>query len=465
MVIIKEGGKDQDILANASAQSSSALVHDVLASVNNGTQVNTTLDDLRRYGARINWTQITPENIPASAFKQNDVPIDFLIPKAGVHTLKEIYFVMNLRNTDVTVNNTLGLPGSDFLFSRIEEWADGAGASNTIYPEIAWSIRGYNEGVEKALYSGLNIGYQNDPMTVSTLGAAYVQNQNVQQYYDHNGLTQNALDTGFVLTSPANGFNTKTLYYSCKLCLTAAKLFLGAIIRQPKIRLYCKQDPWLPQAVGGGGPPAAVTGSLSLDNMSAYMFGNLYAPNVFSSLLSTYKSRPTVSRTMVFERQMFPLNVTTNALTGSIPLTNFTGQYSALILMLRHAVTNFAYKQFENDNANGLQEINAVTLFDSGGDPITFQQFPTAILKRLLPGKSMVSWFPESKRIYLFPFTMAAAESLIDNANYGGIQIDSAYNLQILPNVTDANTQLMVMGVRYGACVLDEMGNVSIIKF
>lgn len=431
-----------------SVDTTNHLVHDQVVQ-SNGVRYAMRAGDTR-LGLRVNFINIGPDSLPPGGFMQDDVFFDIRVTGAGVHTVDEMVLQMDVRNQ--SVNPVIPLL-SPWFFNRYEVQANGSFTDDTIYPQQMY-LRHCHAHMPASIKATCSewIG-----MEAST-SFSRSDPRTTWNCYDEDGVP-----------IPAGG--SRKYFIPLYNFLSTTSLFLPCKRQDPRLRFYLHRNP-----IRSDNDPADLAGTpLRLEGALLIMKGVVYENEVLIALNDHYKKVNTVMPTIVHERQVVDIK---NAAPGveipDQPLTSLNGDYVGFFLTLVRG--NASREQLYSSNntwtaiSQGWLPINTVSLKDSSGNPIGFNQIPDGFLRGTATGHAFPECFMSAlKNVTFFPFAKDLMASLVNGLPSGGMVFDSNFTISITPGTftpdpATQNYQLWIFGLRKAQFTMDTDGLFTVIK-
>jgi hypothetical protein len=123
---------------------------------------------------------------------------------------------------------------------------------------------------------------------------------------------------------------------------------------------------------------------------------------------------------------------------------------------------------YGNERNNWIP-IAALTLTDSNGNPVWYNNIPGRYLKNIAGAKQ----FPNSfvlgeKNMYPLVFSTQIEDTVDTGANYGGIAMDTNFQLKVVPGqfkaVPDETVTLRINALRYALFTMSPEGKLKVTK-
>jgi hypothetical protein len=415
--------------------------------------------------------------LPPGIFSRSDAFFDVRLTGAPVHHLSSVEFRMSITNTPpATYDPTpvgAGGAGDDpadfmlvpqhpaYLVNRIEIQPNGSETDDTIHNYQLFQDMSLRMSAEEKAVMGFARG-------ISTSGP--------QPHIRDNFTNQSSYDEDGYGIAPGE---TRDYYLPVKSMLDQSRMFLPGKSQDPRIRLYMPANPVCSDSADG------VT--MTLGGVDCIVSGNIYEDSVLADLRNHYRSIPTISRVLVHETQSQDIKSAQVGIPVSdVSLTVFNGAYPMFVLTLERTPAALEYEYDSNRTKIGYNDvpaagdpygnernnwipIAALTLTDSNGNPVWYNNIPGRYLKNIAGAKQ----FPNSfvlgeKNMYPLVFSTQIEDTVDTGANYGGIAMDTNFQLKVVPGqfkaVPDETVTLRINALRYALFTMSPEGKLKVTK-
>lgn len=356
---------------------------------------------------------VSPDSSAPNAFTGSAVKQVFTLNSDRVHTPEWFILRVDVSNSDGA--NTYTPFPAPFLLSYVEIELS-SNITETIYPEQLYDeyINNHSQEWLQAMSAQLNI----DPATYNANAAI-----------------------------AASG--TATYYIPIK-CVISNALFMPACTTKPKINVYYRSGP---QEAGAGSATA-----LTLTSSSLYIVGIQYSDSIARQMLSRYKTKSHVKRSLVRQNGTLNFqNMTTTQVRDTI--NAFTGSFAYFTVQLIDASATAG----STDLYTPL-DFTDITLLSSGGFPINyFQNVPRELLQNMLGGENFKGQGSSVKRILPYLFCVNPQLTYDKHIHTGSEIMDGKYQLLITPNISSAtNVRCVLTGYNYATVETSRNGVITV---
>lgn len=406
-----------------------------------------------RLQIRENFINLGPDSLPPGGLTQSDVFFDIRLTGAGVHTLTEMVLQMTVRNQNAPGGNGVIPLLPEYFFNRIELQSNGAFTDDTIYPMQMYLRRCFahlpaNLKIMSSEWTGMeasNSFSRSDPRTTWNC-------------YDEDGIA-----------IPAGA--SKDYFLPLYNFLSTTSLFLPSKQQDPRLRFYLAANPIRSDnnAADLAGTPLLLQGAVLI------LKGIIYENEILLGLADHYTSITTIMPTVVHERQVIDIkNATTGVELSDLQLTSLNGEYVGFFMFLMRGNATREELYSSNNTYTPATEswlpIRNVSLKDSSGNPIGFNNIPGGFLKGTATAHSFPECFmPALKNVYFFPFAKNLMASMVEGLPSGGMYFDSNFTISVTPDVITPNPatlnfQLWIFGIRKAQLIMSESGLFTVKK-
>lgn len=415
--------------------------------------------------SRTGFNKFPSDAIPANALGIS-TQFDTRWPGSLVDSLQETSLEITILNNSNA--NVATFTDPSVWFPRIEVLSNGAVADVVLYDIMFYVDKMTRVSDEqRAQYANGNIynpvtfrSYGNEPTSrfPADDNPADAPTHIISQYQLHN------YDASLNLVAAAS--STIVVRAKYKTFLTDAKIFFPALSVEPRLRIYTGNNIQTTTS-------AAVATTPTLVSINTYLRGTIYDPDVRAQLYRNYMSRVSLTRTVVYERQTFALQINSGVQVTDQLLTAITGTYSWLFVIVSQAAPsqNQLYSDYDAAAGNGAfwKKLSDITLLDSNQRPWNFTNIPTSYLQNEVWGDHWQSAMTFEKEIYLIPFSECCQLTRDKGVDNGTMYFDGNWTLRFTPqtiatyNAIPANMSvtLIVLGAR--VCTFSQLpkGGVS----
>ena len=406
-----------------------------------------------RLRIRENFINLGPDSLPPGGFVQNDVFFDIRLTGSGVHTLDEMVLQMDVRNTNPAGGRPVIPLLYPWFFNRIEYQANGSFTDDTVYP-MQMYLRHVHAHMPESIKTSCSewIG-----MEAST-SFSRSDPQTTWNCYDEDGI-------------PIPAAGSRQYFIPLYNFLSTSSLFLPSKQQDPRIRFYLNSNP-----IRSDNDPLDLAGTpLRLEGALLILKGIVYENEVLLSLAEHYTSVTTIMPTIVHERQVIDIKTAVPGVElQDLSLTSMNGEYVGFFAILVRG--NASREQLYSSNNTwtpttmGWLPIRNISLKDSSGNPIGFNNIPGGFMRGTATGHSFPDCFLSAcKNILFFPFAKNLMSSLVNGLPSGGMYFDSNFSISITPgeftvDPATNNYQLWVFGLRKAQFIMSESGLFSVKK-
>lgn len=402
--------------------------------------------------SRTGFNKFPSDAIPSNALGIS-TQFDTRWPGSLVDTLQETSLEITILNNDGA--NVATFTDPSIWFPRIEVLSNGAVADVVLY-DIMFYIDKMTRvsDEERAQYAKGNIY---NPVTDRSYG-----NDTHSYYWNNTGATHDHVvsqyqlrnyDASLNLTAPASG--TIVVRAKYKTFLSDSKLFFPVLKVEPRLRIYTGNNIQTTTS-------AAVNTTPTLVSVNSYLRGTIYDDSVRRELMKNYNNRVSLTRTIVYERQTFALQINSGVQVSDQLLTAITGTYAWLFLIVTEAAPqqNQLYSDYLAASANGTfwKKLSDLTLLDSNQRPWNFTNIPTDYISNEIWGDHWKSSMPFEKEIYLIPFSECCQLTRDRGVDNGSLYLDGNWTLRFTPqtvatyNAIPANMNVTVIVLAARVC-------------
>lgn len=403
--------------------------------------------------SRTGFNKFPSDAIPANALGIS-TQFDTRWPGALVDILQETSVEITILNNDAAIATFVD---PSVWFPRIEILSNGAVADVVLY-DIMFYIDKMTRisDLERAQYANGNIynpvtdraigvdplSYHIDP-TQTGGGAVLAPTHTDSQYQLHNydaslNLTA-APGATLVVRAKYRNFLADSLYY------------FPVSQTEPRLRFYTGNNIQTTHSAGIATVPTLVS-------VNTYLRGTMLDPDIRANLTQQYNNRVSMTRTIVYERQTFALNITDGIQVSDQLLTAITGTYAWLFVIVSESAPTQEklYSDYRASNRAIWKKLSDITLLDSNQRPWNFTNIPTSYLNNEVWGDHWKSAMTFEKEIYLVPFSECCQLTRDRGVDNGTMYLDGNWTLRFTPqNVLTYNpiavpqaAQLIVLGAR-----------------
>ena len=317
----------------------------------------------------------------------SDTQVDFEIaPSSSVHCIKDIVLELNVINNGASAVTALPTP---FLLNRVDIKV-GSSLIDQIFPEEC--------------YFEMLMNHPSDYIT------SHANEWNVD-----------SADYDVAAAIGAGATNTWQVPLSC--FLNTGDILIRAL--RSKIRFECHFRSGsaivASTSVGAGS-------DLGLQNCRLRLGGWKFDPPVLADLLNRYEKAPHVSSAVVRRRDRLTFSGATSGVTSDQQLGALTGSFANLRFIVRPLSAS-------QENRIAGVNLNNVTLLDSSGSPVNYNQVPASyIRKQIIPNNyptDLMAKTTSNANIFEIPFSEAPLRTF-EGGFKGGVQrLNGLYQLSL----------------------------------
>lgn len=353
-------------------------------------------------------------------------------------------------SVEIQVQNASALPmvlvDPSVWFSRIDVMSNGANVDYVIY-DIMFYIDKMSQvnDLDRAKF-------------------AYGNTYNPYVYRDDVTVTNKYAfrnyDTSTAFAIPA--LTTETFYIQYPTIMTDAKLFLPALKEQPRLRFYTGNN------IQTTASFAANPATPNLISVITYLRGYNFSSETKAELVNKYSSRTSLTRSIIYERQTFTINITSAQESTDQLLTSLTGSYAWLFPIVSAPAPTQEHLYSDSGaagTASFWKKITDMTLLDENQNPINFNKMPVAYLQQEVWGNHWESAIPFEKEISCLAFSTncqlqrqtgqdLGSRYLNGNFTFRFTPLSVAVTNVIAPNMT---VELIILAAR--VCIFAQKAN------
>lgn len=337
----------------------------------------------------VDYEKLTAKNNPPGLLIVDNQSLDMDISLDKPHTLKKLWFVMNITNSSGVV--PVRLPPAPYLFNRIDFKAGGSVVSETLYPETMHRRLALGKSDSVRTNTAYFSSMQSRPITTDYATAAGTQGRN---HFDEQTFPIGTAILGYQRVAPYVPINSsqKVFLEMCDLfCNSDA--FLPSIRTQPRYTFYFRANPVVLDDLDDfvnptvGTASTYVNGSLSMTDYYILAMGWCYAPDILDSLTAEYAGIPAVTLGITDDRQVLQqTGMTVNTQVQDQVLTAVVGDLRQLWVIWRPSGFNKLWGYYSSGNATGTtftwMPIEDFTLKDDGGNVLSFDRMDAELVSQ-----------------------------------------------------------------------------------
>ena len=331
---------------------------------------------------RVTYKKKTATTNPTRPFQVADASCDYDVLTSGIHTLQDVFYVMEITNDDATLSARMP-PCPAFLFSYIDEKPDGSNMQNRMYPvEMMLDLFQYTpiEQVKAiAMVLGMREGFEpNVAVGAPNAGAPPYENIPPITYDEPGAATGAAIDLGPSHRAIAPG-TTETFVLPMPGAIGRSNIFVAGLKTAPRYTLYFQDAPLsncpivgcdaINSAVGGGIP------QISLSNHYMIMKGVVYTPAVYRRIKTAVEAGLPAVRTTTWQRQIISVpNPVGGTESADLQLTGLSGKCAELNIVHRFANTDADTRHNAWSSGWGCQSPGSLVTTYPAWQPVDSQQ-------------------------------------------------------------------------------------------